>query len=99
MRRSSSAHVEQGRLNQGLSALCHQQADAGSLRNLVLQVLSAASGFGDDPESFVQERDASRCWRHRLAFADVVTAPEFLRANFSPKLWIFRDRGGAGGAL
>ena len=63
------------------------------LRNLVLQVLSAASGFGDDPESYVlaSAMRESLLAAIDLAFADVVTAPEILRANFSPKFRIFRD--------
>src|SRR5215468_7850556 len=55
------------------------------LRELVLQVLAAAAEFGDDPESYVRANAMreSLLAAIDLAFADVVTAPEILRANFS----------------
>jgi AraC-like DNA-binding protein len=63
------------------------------LRSLVLQVLAAATEFADDPESGV----LATAMRESLfaavdmAVADVVTAPEISRANFSPKFKVFRD--------
>ena len=63
------------------------------LRRLVLQVLSVATEFADDPESEV----LASAMRESLfaavdaAVADVVTAPEITRANFSAKFKIFRD--------
>jgi AraC-like DNA-binding protein len=63
------------------------------LRRLVLQVLAVATEFADDPESEV----LASAMRESLfaavdaAVADVVTAPEITRANFSAKFKIFRD--------
>jgi len=71
-----------------ISELVHQR-----LRALVLQLLSAATEFAGDPESGA----LARAMRESLfaavdmAVADVVTAPEILRANFSTKFRIFRD--------
>lgn len=69
------------------------KATLDRLRNLVLQVLSEAEKFGDDPESFAlaSAMRESLLAAIDLAFADVVTEPEILRANFSPKFRIFRD--------
>jgi AraC family ethanolamine operon transcriptional activator len=63
------------------------------LRSLVLHLFSAASGFGDDPESVVLggSMRESVLAAIDLAFADIVTAPELLRQNFSPKFKIFRN--------
>jgi AraC family ethanolamine operon transcriptional activator len=63
------------------------------LRRLVLQVLAAATEFGDDLDSGV----LARAMRESLfaavdmAIADVALAPEYMRANFSSKFKIFRD--------
>jgi AraC-like DNA-binding protein len=63
------------------------------LRNLVLQLLAAASEFADEPESGVlaMAMRESLFAAVDMAFAGVVTTPEFLRANFSTKFKVFRD--------
>ena len=63
------------------------------LRRLVLQILAAATEFADDPESGALARHMreSLFAAVDMAVADVVTAPEIMRANFSSKFKIFRD--------
>ena len=63
------------------------------LRSLVLQILAAATEFADDPESGALARHMreSLFAAVDMAVADVVTAPEIMRANFSSKFKIFRD--------
>lgn len=63
------------------------------LRNLVLQLLAAASEFADEPEGGVlaMAMRESLFAAVDMAFAGVVATPEYLRANFSSKFKVFRD--------
>jgi AraC-like DNA-binding protein len=71
-----------------ISKLMHHR-----LRNLVLKLLAAASEFADDPQSglLAKAMRESLFAAVDMAFADVVTAPEIMRANFPSKFKIFRD--------
>ena len=63
------------------------------LRNLVLQILSAATEFADDPEggALARHMRESLFAAVDMAIADVDATPEIARANFSSKFRIFRD--------